>query len=53
MEFADVWFTTLQLCGFDANGEPIIKFIRERVFKVGKDVVWQYQFTKALLLQCI
>ena len=37
MEFADVWFATYNYA-LDANGEPIIKFIRERVFKVGKDV---------------
>lgn len=48
MEFADVWFATYNYA-LDANGEPIIKFIRERVFKVGKDVVWQYPIHEGIV----
>lgn len=49
MEFADVWFATYNYA-LDANGEPIVKFIRERVFKVGKDIVWQYPIHEGIVV---
>lgn len=49
MEFADVWFATYNYA-LDANGAPIIKFIRERVFKVSKDVMWQYPIHEGIVV---
>lgn len=49
MQFADLWFATYNYA-LDANGKPIINFIRERVFKVSDNIKWTYPIHEGVII---
>lgn len=48
MSFADVWFATYNYA-LDKNGTPIVKFVRERVFRNSLKPAWQYDIHEGVV----
>ena len=48
MALTPVWFATYNYA-LDANGKPIISFVRERVFRRSLNPVWQYDIHEGII----
>ena len=50
MEFQQLWFATYNYA-LDEKGEPIVSFVRERVFKRDINPTWRYDLHEGVMLQ--
>jgi Glycosyltransferases involved in cell wall biogenesis len=50
MEFMQLWFATYNYA-LDEKGEPIVSFVRERVFKRDINPTWRYDLHEGVMLQ--
>lgn len=48
MEFVDVWFSTYHYA-LDAFGNPVVSFVRERVFKRSLNPTWNYPIHEGII----